>query len=70
MREIPQTKGYEKLHFKPGGMLKGKVSETLAGVFFLHSRIHQKTGTALKSIFWEFTKPVSRYKSFQNQNFE
>jgi hypothetical protein len=24
MSEIPETEGYEKLHFKPGGMLKGK----------------------------------------------
>jgi hypothetical protein len=34
MSEIPETDGYEKLHFKPGGILKGKGSETLAGVFF------------------------------------
>jgi hypothetical protein len=66
MSEIPETEGYEKLHFKPGGMLKGKGSETLAGVFFfIHAFIRKKkTGTALKSIFWEFTKPVSRYKKF------
>jgi len=44
MSEIPQTKGYEKLHFKPGGTLKGKGSETLAGVFFFIHAFIRKPG--------------------------
>jgi hypothetical protein len=32
-----------KLHFKPGGMLKGKGSETLAEVFFfIHAFIRKQ----------------------------
>jgi len=43
MSEIPETEGYEKLHFKPGGILKGKDSETLAGVFsFIHAFIRKQ----------------------------
>jgi hypothetical protein len=40
MSEIPETKGYEKLHFKPGAMLTGKDSEILDGVYyFIHAFI-------------------------------
>jgi hypothetical protein len=43
MSEIPETKGYKKLHFKPGGMLKGKGSKTLVGVFFfIHAFIRKQ----------------------------
>jgi hypothetical protein len=43
MSEFPDTKEYETLHFKPGGVLKGKGSEILAGVFFfIHAFIRKQ----------------------------
>jgi hypothetical protein len=43
MSEIPETKRYEKLHFKPGVMMTGKGSDTLAGVYyFIHAFIRKQ----------------------------